>query len=134
MPAAKFYIIGDSSPWIRTRVQEEINHLGLTGTTIAAGKKTTAVMVEGDKEKIVELRENLRRHGPEHLLYTRVEYGEEEAIEGLKPEDDIKTILRKIQERLDEINIKLDAIVENRGIGKTALDSGESTVSDFFNR
>ncbi|MDD5111185.1 MAG: hypothetical protein PHG85_01410, partial [Candidatus Altiarchaeota archaeon] len=114
MPAAKFHIIGDASPWLRTRVQEEINHLGLSGTTIAAGSKTTAVLADGDREKIVELRENLRRQCPEHLLYTRIEYGEEQQSEELKPDDDITTILRIIQRRHDEINIKLDAIVENR--------------------
>jgi acylphosphatase len=131
MPPAKFHIIGDSSPWIRTRVQEEINHLQLSGTTIAAGKKTIAVIVEGDKERIVELKENLRRHSPEHLLYTRIEYGEEQTVEELKLEDDLKTTLKKVQERLDEINIKLDAIMENRTT-KTALDSKENPVSDFF--
>jgi len=131
MTTARFYIIGDSSPWIRTRVQEELNHLQLSGTTIAAGRKTIAVTVEGDKEKIIELKDNLRRHGPEHLLYTRIEYAEETALEEFKPEDDLKATLRKIQEQLNEINIKLDAIVENRKTN-TAMDTG-SNVSDFFN-
>jgi acylphosphatase len=132
VPTARFYIIGDATPWQRTRVQEEINHLQLSGTTMAAGRKTIVVTVEGDKEKIMELKENLRRHGPEHLLYTRIEYGEEQAMEEFKPEDDIKTIMRNIQQQLNEINIKLDAIVENR-CQKTALDSGTNAVSDFFN-
>jgi hypothetical protein len=132
MPTARFYIIGDASPWLRTRVQEEINHLGLNGTTTAAGRTTTAVYIEGIQEKIIELRENLRRHGPEHLLYTRIEYGEEQQMEELKPEDDVKTTLKKIEERLNEINIKLDALMENRTT-KTAIDGKENTVSDFFN-
>ncbi|MBM3309794.1 MAG: hypothetical protein FJY77_06000 [Candidatus Altiarchaeales archaeon] len=131
MTTARFYIIGDASPWIRTRVQEELNHLQLSGTTIAAGRKTIAVTVEGDKEKIIELKDNLRRHGPEHLLYTRIEYAEETTLEEFKPEDDLKATLKKIQEQLNEINIKLDAIVENRKTN-TAMDTG-SNVSDFFN-
>lgn len=131
MPTARFYVIGDASPWMRTRIQEEVNHLGLEGTTATAGRNTIAVSAEGEREKIIELRENLRRHGPEHLLYTRVEYGEEQAVEELKPEDDVKAILRKIEERLNEINIKLDALMENR-VTKTALDDS-SNVSDFFN-
>lgn len=132
MHAARFYIIGDASPWLRTRIQEEINHLGLNGTTTTAGRKTIAVSIEGDREKIIELKENLRRHGPEHLLYTRIEYGEEQPLEELRPEDDIKTTLQKIEKQLNEINIKLDALMENRTI-KTALDSKESNISDFFN-
>jgi len=136
MPAAKFYILGDTSPWLRTRVQEEMNHLGLTGTTMAAGSKTTAVMIEGDREKIIELKENLRQHSPGYLLYTRIEYSEDETGTGefkqtaLASDDDVKTLLRKIEQRLDEINIKLDALVESRK--GDALDGGKNTVSDFF--
>jgi len=94
-------------------------------------------MVEGEKEKIVELKENLRQHSPDYLLYTRIEYGEDETGSGefkqssLASDDDVKTLLRKIEQRLDEINIKLDALVESRK--GDALDGNKNTVSDFFN-
>jgi hypothetical protein len=118
-----------------------MNHLGLTGTTIAAGTKTTAVTVEGSREDIIMLKDNLRRQSPDYLLYTRIEYGEEETKgegvqagfrqESLASDDDVRTLLRKIEQRLDEINIKLDALVESRK--GDALDKDKNTVSDFFN-
>lgn len=116
MVSAKFHAIGVGDPWIRRRITEEIHSLGLEGAVLDAGQNTLAVVVDGDKEKILLLKNRITKATPKHIQYTNPEFGAFEApkTEMKFTQEDLRRLyelLAELEKNTRKINLKLDQLL-----------------------
>lgn len=110
MVTAKFHIIGDSSPWYRLRVQEEITSQGLEGSVVEADNSKLAVVIEGERSKIMELYKNLEESSPGGVMLADISFRRNE--DKATDTGEIVELLREIERNTRRINQKLDVLVK----------------------
>jgi hypothetical protein len=140
MSTAKFYVTGENMRWFHVRIQEEIQAQGLEGNAITAGRNTTAVIVEGDKETIQTLYKNLMELGPKTVKFSEITFGEFEVSDKTSRDmmitngmDVLIAILEKIEENTREMNRKLDELSGKKTDTTVSTEATNSFSSLFGN-
>jgi len=139
MATAKFHIVGNSSMWFRTRVQDEIHASGLEGSALDAGDKNIAVIIEGEKQIIEELYDRLRGSAPDEVGFTAISFGDYAAstktARNLMITNSMETILellKEIEKNTRKINQKIDRALVASGEGEytPAYETEEETPEE----
>ena len=133
MATARFFMTGENMLWLQVRVQEEILAQELEGNAIRAGKNTIAVIVEGDKDKVDALYNNLMKASHD-IKFSRITFSDYDATEKTSRDlmltnsmDVLIRILEKIEENTREMNRKID-----EALGKKAETTISSQAADSF--
>ncbi|MFH0860986.1 MAG: hypothetical protein V1921_07280 [Candidatus Altiarchaeota archaeon] len=141
MVTARFYVLGDESSWLRARVQEEIHTHNLEGNVIGAGHGRLAVIIEGERKRILELYENLQQATPEDFAMTDITFSEYAASDRTARDlmftnsmETLIELLREIEKNTRRINQKIDKVLRQKGGGAddtcSTYESADTGYSD----
>ena len=134
MSTARFHVTGDNMMWFQVRIQEEIQAEGIEGNAVNAGRNVVAVIVEGDREVIGKLYNNLMKLSPAGVKFSDITFGEYEVSDKTTRDlmitnsmDVLIRLMERIEENTREMNRKLEQMMGKK------TDMTSETTSAFTN-
>ena len=139
MSTARFFVTGENTEWYQIRIHEEIVARGLEGNAIRASKNTIAVVVEGSKDVIEELYNNLSKLNSAEIKFSKITFGEYEATDKTSRDlmftnsmDVLIRLLEKIEENTREMNRKIDEALGKKTETSSISTEASSGFSSIF--
>jgi ribosomal protein L24 len=148
---AKFQVLGDTSNWLRIRLQEEIFAHGIEGNVLQADPRTFAVIVEGQRDRVKMLHADIIKILPENLRITEILYSMEKSTRNKRikkpqeyPPDSTQYLIalaREMERNMIRMDQKMNKILDllQSGHKQTGnhetpdTDIGDDAASGFFN-